>query len=81
VDDILVASSNPEEHVEHLRIVFERLERYHLRLNLDKCKFGVAELIFLGHLVNGKGYRPPPGKVQDVLDFHEPKRLINCVAF
>ncbi len=75
VDDILVASSSPEEHMEHLKIVFGRLEQYHLRLNLEKCKFGVSELIFLGHLVNSEGYRPPPGKVQDVLDFPLPKTI------
>lgn len=42
-DDILVASSSPEEHTAHLREVFQRLKGYHLRLNVDKCVFGASE--------------------------------------
>lgn len=41
-----------EEHEKHLRVVFQRLRDFRLRVNLDKCKFGVMELEFLGHLIN-----------------------------
>ena len=55
--DILVASATPEEHLEHLRMVFERLEKYGLVINVTKSHFGVAELDFLGHHVNSTGIR------------------------
>lgn len=48
VNDILLASSYSDEHVEHLKIVFDMLQQYLFRLNLQKCKLGVAKLIFLG---------------------------------
>ena len=32
MDDILVASSNPEEHLQHQEAVFERLRKYGLQL-------------------------------------------------
>ena len=44
IEDILVASATPEEHLEHLRMVFERLEKYGLVINVTKSHFGVAEL-------------------------------------
>ncbi|GBN48949.1 Retrovirus-related Pol polyprotein from transposon 17.6 [Araneus ventricosus] len=34
--DILVASSTEDEHSEHLKVVFSRLEQYGLRINLGK---------------------------------------------
>jgi len=46
LDDILVASLSSAEHENHLRVL-DRLQKFHLTLNLDKCKFGVTELTFL----------------------------------
>lgn len=48
-NDILIASASEAEHEKHLKIVFDRLNSFHLRINLDKCVFGVSELTFLGH--------------------------------
>ncbi|XP_033214030.1 uncharacterized protein LOC117171086 [Belonocnema kinseyi] len=55
IDDILIASASPEEHETHLRVVFERLKKAGLRINPNKCTFGVSELTFLGHLISGEG--------------------------
>ena len=52
LDDVLVASSSMEEHYEHVRTLFDRLEQYGLVVNPAKCLFGVKELDFLGHTVN-----------------------------
>ncbi|GFW59593.1 hypothetical protein TNCV_3222431 [Trichonephila clavipes] len=43
VDDILVASSSPEEHLQHLQILFTRLQQYGLSLKPSKCIFGVTQ--------------------------------------
>ena len=64
VDDILVASSSPEEHLQHLRLILQRLQEHGLTINPNKCVFGVASLDFLGHQVNSKGIRPLEDKVQ-----------------
>ena len=47
MDDILVASASPEEHVTHLRLLFERFQKYQVRINPDKCVFGASSLTFL----------------------------------
>lgn len=44
IDDILIASSSEFEHQEHLKLVFQRLEKYGLAINLEKCKFGVSQV-------------------------------------
>lgn len=76
IDDILIASSSPEEHVAHLREVFSRLRKFHLRLNVDKCVFGVPELEFLGHTVDGRGIRPTADKVAAIVQFPRPTNIV-----
>ena len=40
IDDILVASASPEEHVTHLCLLFERFQKYQVKINSGKCVFG-----------------------------------------
>jgi hypothetical protein len=49
IDDILIYSGSLEEHAECLRKVFQRLRENKLYAKLEKCKFGVTEVDFLGH--------------------------------
>ena len=87
VDDVLIASSSPEEHLKHLRIVFERLAAHGIVINPNKCLFGVNELDFLGHHIDRHGITPLPEKVQAVREFPQPqhqrqlRRFIGLVNF
>ena len=75
IDDVLVASSSPEEHLRHLRLVFERLDEHGLTINPDKCEFGRPEITFLGHHISASGIQPLPERVQAVRDFPQPKTV------
>ena len=55
IDDLLNASSTPEEHLEHLRLVLKRLQEH---INVAKSIFGVSALDCLGHHVDATGIRP-----------------------
>ncbi|KAL4153461.1 hypothetical protein QTP88_001294 [Uroleucon formosanum] len=72
IDDILVASVSEEEHIKHLRIIFERLSEYSLVLNPKKCVFGQSEVMFLGYMISKEGIRPLPDRVTDILSFKRP---------
>ena len=41
VDDMIAMSQTEEEHLDHQYKLFERLKKYKLRLNPNKCMFGV----------------------------------------
>ena len=75
IDDLLVASSNAEEHYKHVRQVFQRLSDYGLLLNPAKCVFGASSLEFLGHHVSSKGIRPLDSKVDIIRQFPLPGSL------
>ena len=74
LDDILVASSSPHEHIQDLKTVCNRLQQYGLTIRLEKCLFGVSEMDFLGHLISKDGSVPLPTKVKPISEF---PKLIN----
>ena len=51
LDDILVYSRDEAEHKRHLRTMFQRLQQCKLYAKRTKCKFGVPEIEYPGHLV------------------------------
>ena len=51
LDDIMVFSKTQEEHLEHLRKVFEILCEKKLYAKLTKCRFAKSELEYPSHVV------------------------------
>ena len=47
IDDVLVYSRNPSEHLARLELVFDRLRTAHLRLKAKKCHFFRPEVVIL----------------------------------
>lgn len=72
VDDICIASASEEEHRRHVQIVFDRLRKNGLVLNLTKCKFAQTEVDFLGYRVNEDGVKPQPDRVAAVIQYTQP---------
>jgi hypothetical protein len=72
IDDILVYSKNEEEHVEHLRVVLNRLHEHKLYTKFSKCEFWLKKVSFLGHVLCRDGISIDPTKVQEVLDWKAP---------
>jgi len=75
IDDILIYNSSLEEHVEHLRKVFQRLRENRLYTKLEKCEFGVTEVDFLGHKITQEGLMIDYHKVKAILDWKPPKSV------
>ena len=75
LDDILVASPDPQTHERHLRAIFQRLHDYGIVINQGKCLFGQSSLPYLGHLIDSTGIRPLQEKVEAVLSAPEPKTV------
>lgn len=72
IDDILIASTSEEEHLQHLEILFRRLQEYGVVVNAAKCNFGESSVKFLGYLVSSEGTRPLPDKVEAIRQYTRP---------
>ena len=55
IDDIVVKSKRANEHVDHLKRIFERMRHHQLKLNPLKYAFEFFIGNFLGFLVHQKG--------------------------
>jgi len=72
VDDIMVKSDKKETHIQDLQETFENLRNAGLRLNLDKCIFGIKKGKLLGCLVSAKGIEANPEKIAAILNMKPP---------
>lgn len=52
VDDMLVKSLRVEDHITHLAKMFDILRMYGMKLNPNKCAFGVSSSKLLRFMVN-----------------------------
>ena len=50
LDDIFVKSKNVQEHKEHIRIVFQRIEEFGFKLSAEKCEFFLKQIKYLGQI-------------------------------
>jgi hypothetical protein len=73
VDDILIASENMQQHLEHVEIVLNRLSQHGIVINPKKCTFGAQELKFLGVKITPAGIEPLPEKIEAISKMEFPK--------
>ena len=81
LDDILVASSSEQEHLQDIRSVCNRLQDAGLVIKLEKCLFGLKSLAFLGHQISHLGSTPLPSKVKAIEDFPKPSTVKGLQEF
>ena len=81
IDDIIVFSKTPEQHLERLKMVFERFRAANLKINPSKCDFFRTQVPFLGHIVSKEGLQADPSKVEAVKTFPIFKNQTEVKAF
>lgn len=61
------------QHDETVVKVLKALQRHNITLNKEKCRFGVAETIFLRFKVSSKGIEPDPENLKSVVNYPTPR--------
>lgn len=75
IDDVLVFSRMLEEHLQHLTLVIERLQKAGLKLQPAKCHFVRDEVEYLGHRITPQGLKTNPRLMSAVQEFPVPHNL------
>ncbi|GAA0170968.1 hypothetical protein LIER_25115 [Lithospermum erythrorhizon] len=75
VDDLVVKSLKKADHPQDMRMVFERLRQYQLKMNPLKCAFGVALGKFLGFVVRRHGIEIEQAKIDAITALPELRNI------
>ncbi|GJP71846.1 hypothetical protein CLOP_g2635 [Closterium sp. NIES-67] len=81
LDEILIYSRDMQQHVEHLRRVFEILRREHFYVKLSKSDFALEKVQFLGHIVSAQGVHVDPKKIEAVRTWKTPENVKELQQF
>lgn len=73
VDDILIASRTEDEHIQHIKLVMDKLQEFDIQLHLDKCTFAANEITYLGCVFSFNSVRPVPNRMDAIKQIQLPK--------
>jgi hypothetical protein len=86
IDDIVVKTRKVDDLVSDLRITFNCLRANGVKLNPEKCFFGVPRGMLLGYIVSQRGIEPNPEKVTalnrmgSIRDLKGVQKVLGCLA-
>ena len=80
-DDILIYSKSLEDHLNHLRAVFDALRDARLFGNLEKCTFCTDRVAFLGYVVTAQGIEVDPAKIDAISSWPRPQTVTQVRSF
>ena len=81
LDDIIVFSRGPEEHLERLAKVFQKLSDVGAHLKPGKCSFFQPEILFLGHRVSALGVGTDSQKIEAIQKWPVPRTVTDVRSF
>ena len=81
LDDIIVFSKTPEEHLRRLRGVFDKLAKVGLKLKPSRCEFFKSRITYLGHIVSEAGIEMDPKKIEAVKNWTLPRTVTDVHSF
>lgn len=87
IDDIILWGKTKDEHDIILKKVLDIARQNNVKFNLTKCKFGVSQIMFMGHVITADGISIDSDRVKAIREFPEPKckkdlqRLLGVVNY
>ena len=66
LDDVIVFSEMPEEHLQRICVVFDHLREHGLKLKQSKCEVFKSEINYLAHHVSQKGVLPSKKNLESI---------------
>ena len=81
LDNIIIFSTTPQEHLSLIRMVFKKLKLANLSMKKSKCSFFSKEIQYLGHILSATGIRPLPGKTHAIQCMQPPMTPKQVRAF
>jgi hypothetical protein len=81
-DDIVIYGDGTlEEHLQTVKIIFDRMEEYGIKLAAGKVQLACSHITYLGHIVTSDGLAPQPQKVEAIIALSCPNNISSLRSF
>ena len=80
LDDRIIFSKTPKEHIIRLRAVFEKLAEAGLKLKPSKCEFFKRWIVYLGHIISKDGVETDPEKIEAIVNWSRPSTVTDVCS-
>ena len=81
LDNVIIFSKLPEEHLKWLDAVFMKIGEAGLKLKPSKCEFFKKQIAYLGHIISNKGIETDPSKIEAIRKWPVPKTVHDVRSF
>ena len=81
IDDVLIYSKTFEEHMPHIKQVFDMIAAVGLNAHTSKCVFGAHDVPYLGHMLSANGVQPMEAKVKTIVEMPAPVDVSGARSF
>ena len=81
LDDMIVFSEMPEEHLQRMHVVFDHLQEHGLKLKPSKCDVFKSEINYLAHHVSQKGVLPSKKNLESIAQCLPPDTYTKVKSF
>ena len=81
LDDVIIFSETPEEHLLRMRVVFNRLREHGLKLKPSKCDVFISEINYLAHHMSKKGVQPSKKNLESIAQCPPPDTYTKVKSF
>ena len=75
VDEMLVKSLHEDDHLDDVRETFDTFRSYKMKMNPNKCMFGVTTGKFLGFMVSQRGLEVNTDKIRAIMELEPPRTV------
>ena len=78
--DIITFSKDEDDHLHHMRVIFDRFWAEHLKLKPSKCNLFQDEIMYLAHRVMKDGIQPSEEHIKAIVDFPQPLLYLHLMV-
>ena len=81
LDNMIIFSDMPDEHLRRMHVVFDCLREHGLKLKPSKCEVFKSEINYLTHHVSGKGVLPSKKNLESITQCPPPDTYTKVKSF
>ncbi|XP_062540765.1 uncharacterized protein K02A2.6-like [Armigeres subalbatus] len=81
LDDVIIGGRTEEEHDRNLRAALKRIQDFGFTIRSEKCTFRKQQVKYVGLVIDARGLRPDPAKIEAIMKLPPPTNVSETRSF